>query len=305
MVAAIHPAPRSLPELAEVTTVREFNRLYTTRLGLLRRRHLDTTFSLTEARILFEISRQPGCTASSLRKKLSLDAGYVSRLLSSLTKQQMLKQLTSSQDAREKQLHLTARGESAFAQIDQRAAEQIQALLAFFSPKDRKNFVASIDKVQQILSRRNTVHPRIEKITTFNQDVETLLSEYYESIQVVKRDSNAAIRKLLHDPASAMWIAYVDDTPLGCVILRPLPQIPLASECKRLYVRPKARGLGLANALMLQLEEHARQQGLAWVYLDTKSDLVAAIKLYRKLGYRACPRYNDNPQATLFLRKRL
>lgn len=216
-----------------------------------------------------------------------------------------MEQLTSPQDGREKHLHLTPQGRSAFAQINQRAAEQVQAMLASFSPKDRKTFVASIDKAHQILSRRNAVQPRIERVTAFSQDVESLLHEYYESIQVVKRDSNATVRKLLRDPDSAMWIAYVDETPLGCVILRPLPQIPLSSECKRLYVRPEARGLGLANALMLKLEHHARDQGLAWVYLDTKSDLVAAIKLYRKLGYRACPRYNDNPQATIFLRKRL
>ena len=78
-----------------------------------------------------------------------------------------------------------------------------------------------------------------------------------------------------------------------------------AAEVKRLYVRPAFRGLGLAHALMQAAEEHARAGGLEWLYLDTKDDLHAAIHFYLGTGYQPCPRYNDNPQATLFLRKQL
>jgi len=86
-------------------------------------------------------------------------------------------------------------------------------------------------------------------------------------------------------------------------VLRPLLSVPDAAECKRLYVRPEFRGKGLAKSLMDILEAFAARLGLDWVYLDSKDDLEVAIELYRRRGYEPCERYNDNPQATIFLRK--
>jgi GNAT superfamily N-acetyltransferase len=92
---------------------------------------------------------------------------------------------------------------------------------------------------------------------------------------------------------------------VGCVVLRKLDSIPFAAECKRLYVQPTARGHGTADKLMDALEDFALSKGLHWIYLDSYDDLKAAISLYRKRGYLSCKRYNDNPQATVFLRKNL
>ena len=133
-----------------------------------------------------------------------------------------------------------------------------------------------------------------------------LIEEYYEAIGVVVRDDRAALEHYLADEASSIWIASVRvGDPVGCVMLRPLPEIAEADEVKRLYVRPAQRGLGVAHALMKAAEEHARQKGSQWLYLDTKDDLTPAIHFYLSTGYEHCERYNDNPQATIFLRKRL
>jgi GNAT superfamily N-acetyltransferase len=134
-------------------------------------------------------------------------------------------------------------------------------------------------------------------------DAETLLAEYYELVGVVQRDTPLGLRKLLADEAGGFWIAYVGETAAACVVLRPLSSVPGAAECKRLYVRPEFRGRGLAKVLMDTLEAFAARLGLDWVYLDSKDDLEAAIELYRRRGYKPCERYNDNPQATIFLRK--
>ena len=72
-----------------------------------------------------------------------------------------------------------------------------------------------------------------------------------------------------------------------------------------LGVEIHGRVAGLSQALMRALEDHAAQAGHTSVYLDTKDDLHAAIRLYDQLGYERCERYNDNPQATIFMRKRL
>ncbi len=102
-----------------------------------------------------------------------------------------------------------------------------------------------------------------------------------------------------------MWLASLGDQVVGCVVLRRLPSVPLAAECKRLYVKPAARGKRIATMLLDAQEEYAREQGLDWIYLDSYDDLKAAIALYEQRGYVRCDRYNDNPQATLFMRKRL
>ena len=147
---------------------------------------------------------------------------------------------------------------------------------------------------------------RIDRATTAHlSDAKHLLYEYFDVIGVVLRDDDAAIRAFLDDASSAMWIAYVDGAPAACVAMRPLPDIAGATECKRLYVADSYRRRGLSQALMQALEGYAAGAGYSAVYLDTKDDLHAAIKLYDQLGYERCARYNDNPQATIFMRKRL
>ena len=156
-----------------------------------------------------------------------------------------------------------------------------------------------------ILSKDRKPAVRIVRLCEADDDAFGLLDEYYEAVHVVQRDTPAAIRKIIDDASSGVWIAYLHEKAVGCVVLRRLASVSRAGECKRLYVRPEARGNGIAHALMDTLEAYARSQGLEWIYLDSYDDLKAAIDLYRKRGYVLCERYNDNPQATVFLRKKL
>src|SRR5215470_7229284 len=125
-------------EAEQVSAMREFNRFYTTRLGPLRRRHLDGEFSLTEARILYEIGSNPKLTASSLRNTLGLDAGYISRLLTLLTKRKLVRQAASKEDGREKLLTLSHAGARKLAQLNEQSALQIQEMLGPLSASDRE-----------------------------------------------------------------------------------------------------------------------------------------------------------------------
>lgn len=291
--------------LQQITVWREFNRFYTARLGLLRGRYLDSEFSLTESRILYELVHQRGRTAAGLRKTLGLDAGYISRILMSLSKRGLIEQISSPLDAREKLLKLSAKGAYAAQKLDQQAEEDISRLLESLPLSRRKVLLASLSRVQDIL-RSPSAKTKIVRASTKNlKDVRSLLAEYYEALNVVQRDSSEDVHKLLCDPNTGFWIAYLGTMAAGCVVLRPLPSQPQAGECKRLYVRPAFRANGIAKALLDQLEGFATNSGLMWVYLDSKDDLQAAITLYRQRGYRSCKRYNDNPQATLFLRKRI
>jgi DNA-binding MarR family transcriptional regulator/GNAT superfamily N-acetyltransferase len=295
----------STNETEQVSAMREFNRFYTMRLGLLRRRHLDGEFSLTEARILYEIGSNPKLTASSLRKTLGLDAGYISRLLTLLTRRRLVRQTASKEDGREKLLTLSTAGVKKLAQINERSALQIEELLDPLSAADRETVINSLSKVRSILSEAQKPAVWIVRLSEANDDASRLLEEYYEAVSVIQRDTPEAIQQVIGDDSSGIWVAYLRGRATGCVMLRRLSSIPFAGECKRLYVRPEARGKGLAEALLDAQEAFARIKGLQWIYLDSYDDLKAAVALYRKRGYLPCERYNDNPQATVFLRKNI
>jgi ribosomal protein S18 acetylase RimI-like enzyme len=143
------------------------------------------------------------------------------------------------------------------------------------------------------------------RLSGISDDAIRLLEEYYEAVHVVRRDTPDALQKLINSPCSGVWLAYLGEAAVGCVVLRKLAAVPLAGECKRLYVQPAVRGRRIAEKLLDAQEEFAQREGLRWIYLDSYDDLKAAIALYRKRGYRSCKRYNDNPQATIFLRKNI
>jgi GNAT superfamily N-acetyltransferase len=102
-----------------------------------------------------------------------------------------------------------------------------------------------------------------------------------------------------------VWLAYLDEKAVGCVVLRKLGSIPFAGECKRLYIQPIARGHRIADKLLDGQEDFARGKGLRWIYLDSYDDLKVVIALYRKRGYVSCGLLNDNPQATVSFAKTL
>ncbi|MES2221451.1 MAG: helix-turn-helix domain-containing GNAT family N-acetyltransferase [Acidobacteriota bacterium] len=290
-------------EEEQIAAVREFNRFYTARLGLLRKRHLDGEFSLTEARMLYEIGAIPGRTASSLRNALGLDAGYVSRTLALLTRRKLVRQAASNNDGREKLLTLTVAGNRAVTWLNKKSAGQIRELMATISSTDRAVLLESLAKIRVLLGDVGAHGVRVVRLSKSNADAVRLVQEYYEAIRVVQRDPPGAIQKIIDDPYSGVWLAHIGEKAVGCVVLRKLTSIPGAAECKRLYVQPTARGQGVADKLMDALENFAREIGLWWVYLDSHDGLKAAIGLYRKRGYGSCKRYNDNPQATVFMRK--
>jgi ribosomal protein S18 acetylase RimI-like enzyme len=133
----------------------------------------------------------------------------------------------------------------------------------------------------------------------------TIVDEYNTAVDVLVRDDRAAFERYLDGPG-ALWLAQDGDVIAGCVVMRPLPEAgPRACEVKRLYVRAAFRGAGVAGALMDALEAHAREAGYDAVYLDSKDDLATAIRFYERRGYERIARYNDNPQATVFMRRAL
>jgi len=133
----------------------------------------------------------------------------------------------------------------------------------------------------------------------------SLVDEYYEAVHVIARDDRKKTLEYLTNPQSGVWLAYFDSEPVGCILYRPLPHMGPSGEVKRLYVRPAFRKQGIAQRLLEALESFASGCGAESIYLDTTGDLQPALAFYERNAYLRCPRYNDNPQATIFMRKRL
>jgi N-acetylglutamate synthase-like GNAT family acetyltransferase len=132
-----------------------------------------------------------------------------------------------------------------------------------------------------------------------------IIEEYYEAAAVVARDAKDDFTRIYFRDGAGVWLATVENYVVGCVALRPLSTMPQSGEVKRLYVQPQQRGSGIAATLYQALELYARQYGYKSLYLDTTDEMVAAQRFYSALGYKSAPRYNDNPQATIFMRKDL
>lgn len=135
-----------------------------------------------------------------------------------------------------------------------------------------------------------------EATATDAETVRDLLEEYYGAANVVVRQES---------DRTTYWVAYCDERAAGCISLRPYPALQAAAEIKRLYVRPEFRNHGLAQKLLAELERAAAELGYEWLYLDTTDEMHPAQRLYQRSGYQVCERYNENPQATIFMRKPL
>ncbi len=132
-----------------------------------------------------------------------------------------------------------------------------------------------------------------------------LLRLYFAEGDVRFKDTERTVLSQVQAPSLGFYVAEISEELAGCVLCRALVSDADAAECKRLYVRPEFRGHGVATGLMDVIEAEARAAGFAWMYLDSKDNFVDAMAMYRRHGYVECPRYNDNPQATFFFRKRL
>lgn len=138
-----------------------------------------------------------------------------------------------------------------------------------------------------------------------------LVEEYFETIGVVSREDRDKFVNEYFAKGRGLWLARIGGELAGCVGLRRLqlpdgfPEGLPCSEIKRMYVRDKFRGRGIAQKLLMAAERFARETGYAWIYLDTTSQMVAAARLYERNGYERCERYNENPQATIFMKKKL
>jgi DNA-binding MarR family transcriptional regulator/ribosomal protein S18 acetylase RimI-like enzyme len=290
----------------EIGQVRRFNRVVTQRVGALQDSYLSRGRPLGEARLVFEAGLSESVDVSSLRQRLGLDSGYLSRLLRSLEGQGVVEVRRKANDGRARQVHLTQKGRGEFETYNVLSNQLAASLLSPLQPAQRTRLVAAMAEVERLM-RASAVEMAVEPADS--ADAWWCLEQYYaELAERFEAGFDPLLGNTFHavemtPPAGWFVLARLDGAPIGCGALKALDR--QAGEIKRVWTAPQARGMGVASRLMDRLEALGREAGFKILQLDTNKALSEAHALYRKRGYQEIGRYNDNPYAHHWFEKAL
>jgi DNA-binding MarR family transcriptional regulator/GNAT superfamily N-acetyltransferase len=288
-----------------IAQVRRFNRVVTERVGALSDRYLARPRGLGAARVLWEIGSE-GCEVRTLRSRLRLDSGQLSRLLRSLEGDGLIGLLRSPVDARIRVARLTAAGIAERELLDARSDDLAASILAPLDDDERGRLLAAMHTVERIIVASLV---DIRPVDPAAPDARRCLRAYFaelgrrSDIPFDPATGSTAEPHEVRPPAGAFLVAYVGDEPIGCGAIKHHPGEP--SDIKRMWVAESARGLGIGRRLLADLERLAREHGDDAVRLETNKALVEAIAMYESSGYRRVPAFNDEPFAHYWFQKPL
>jgi DNA-binding MarR family transcriptional regulator/GNAT superfamily N-acetyltransferase len=277
-----------------VEAVRGFNRFYTRQIGLLQEHLLESQFSLTEARVLYELAHREGVTATEIGRELGLDASYLSRILRGFEKRGVISKQSSERDGRQSLLRLTETGREEFTRLDTEACDEISVLLNGLPASEQDRLVAAMQTIQGILSpapdRKVPYLLRPHQPGDMGWIVQrhgALYADEYgweETFEGLVAGIAADFLRQ-HDPKrERCWIAERDGENVGSVLL--VRESDTVAKLRLLLVEPKARGLGIGGRLVSECLRFARRAGYRKVTLWTNSVLYAARHIYEKAGFR-------------------
>jgi DNA-binding MarR family transcriptional regulator/GNAT superfamily N-acetyltransferase len=279
-----------------VEAVRRFNRFYTRKIGVLGEGLLDSPYTLTQARVLYELAHRERPTASDLVKDLGLDPGYLSRILRGFEKHGLLARAPSTEDARQRHLTLTPQGRKAFASLDRITRQQIAALLSPLSEPQQTQIETAMQQIEGVLGDdaptpvpagyRLRPHRPGDMGWVVHRHGALYAAEYGwdESFEALVAEIVAGFIKHFDPTRERCWIAEGEGQILGSVFL--VQDSPAVAKLRLLLVEPAARGLGLGRRLVEECIDFARRTGYRRIRLWTNRNLAAARHLYERLGFQ-------------------
>jgi DNA-binding MarR family transcriptional regulator/N-acetylglutamate synthase-like GNAT family acetyltransferase len=283
-----------LPTDEQIEKVRSFNRFYTRHIGLLTEGLLESPFSLTEARVLYELAHRGPVTAADLGRELGLDAGYLSRLVKRFDAQGLIQRSPSSSDKRQFLLSLADKGLAAFAPLNQASANQVAAMLSGLSVSERERLVQAMTTVERLVGGDlGTDLPYILRshrpgdIGWIAHRQGLLYAQEYgwdQTFEALVAEIAAAFVRNFDPQWERCWIAERAGEVVGSVFL--VRHSAEVAKLRLLYVEPSARGLGLGRRLVDECIGFARAKGYRTLTLWTNDVLVAARSIYQATGFR-------------------
>jgi DNA-binding MarR family transcriptional regulator/GNAT superfamily N-acetyltransferase len=287
--------------------MRRFNRFYTRQIGLLEEGLLNSPFSLTEVRTLYELAHRDQSTAGELCKELGLDAGYLSRILRRFEKPGWIEKKQSPTDARQSLLRLTKEGQKAFKPLEARSSDQVRAIIGSLPPSQQDGLISAMETIESILNpdlekqapvgiiagRKNenrTFALRPHKPGDMGWVVHrhgVLYSEEYrydDRFEALVAEIVAEFIANYNPARERCWMAESHGQIVGSVFL--VEKSKKVAKLRLLLVEPSARGMGIGKRLVAECVRFARKTGYKTMMLWTQSELAAARKIYQQAGFQ-------------------
>ncbi|SFG46989.1 bifunctional helix-turn-helix transcriptional regulator/GNAT family N-acetyltransferase [Sporolactobacillus nakayamae] len=279
------------------TKIRTFNRFYTNVLGLLDRHILSSAFSLTEARVLLEIQLMPQCTAKKIIEKLTIDAGYLSRILNTFERKDWIVRENDSNDRRSSIIRLVPKGKQELERLSEKSDQQIERLIHGINAAEQKQLLDAMETIYAILGGNND-----PKLRCFQASDHTFIVNAHRNLYAREYGFNDKFVQYVADAVSAfmdchdsekekIWILDEGNEAKGCIaIVRESESI---AQLRWFLLDQSLRGRGYGHKLLDTAIQFCREQGYKKVILWTVSDLKAARHLYGSKGF-TCVQQHPN-----------
>ena len=287
-----------------VLQIRSFNRTVAERIGAVHDRFLHRKRPMNESRLIWEIGPD-GEELRTLRTRLGLDSGYLTRVMGSLEKQGLVTVYSTKQDGRVRRAHLTKAGLRERAELDRRSDDLAVHILEVLTDRQRDQLTSAMRQVERLLQasmiRFGTEDPTsADAIWCFEQYFAELNARFEAGFDPA-RSISADAHELL-PPRGALVIARLRGRPVGCGALKFAEK--QSAELKRMWIAPAVRGLGVGRRMLSELERLASKRGIRLLRLETNRTLKEAIALYRGSGYIEVGAFNTEPYAHHWFEKR-
>jgi DNA-binding MarR family transcriptional regulator/GNAT superfamily N-acetyltransferase len=283
-----------------VDTVRRFNRFYTRAIGVLQEAWLHSSFSLTEARVLYELAHREKPTATAVGSSLDLDPGYLSRILAAFEKRGLIEKSPSEDDGRQSLLALTEEGRRQFAPLEARTVQEVRGMLQKLRENEQRQLTAAMQTIEHLLAPADNNRPHSATKASYvlrphqcgdmgwivhRQGVlYTQEYGYDERFEALAAEIVAKFIQRYDPKRERCWIAEKDGEIVGSVFVTAKSRT--IAKLRLLYVEPAARGLGIGSRLVAECIRFARHAGYKKMILWTQSELDAARHIYKRAGFR-------------------
>src|SRR5947209_6199307 len=277
-----------------IEAVRRFNRFYTRQIGVLHEGLLQSQFSLTEVRVLYELAHREHSTAGELSEVLGLDPGYLSRILRGFQARGLISREASKSDARQTLLALTEKGEETFHTLDTRSNREVGTMLDGLSPAQRWQLVTAMQRIEQVLGGESPNRAPYLLRTHQPGDMGWVVYRhgaiyageygYSEEFEALVAEIVAHFLRHFDAARERCWIAERDGEIVGSIFL--VKKSKTVAKLRLLLVEPSARGLGIGHRLVEECISFARRTGYKKLALWTQRELAAARRIYKRTGFR-------------------
>ncbi len=278
---------------AQISAVRAFNRFYTRKLGVLDQQLLKSPFSLSEARVLYELAQRDNVAAKEVGIELGLDPGYLSRIVQKFDEDGLITRKALPSDRRQFQLGLTAKGRQAFAKLERSSQDDVAAMLTALPPGGAARLTAAMGAIERLLGAPHTPQrpailrdPRPGDMGWVVQSHGELYAREYgfnSSFEALVAEIAAKFLASFDASRERCWIADIDGAHVGSVFL--VRQTDDVAKLRLLLVDPAGRGHGLGRRLVGECISFARACGYRKITLWTQSILLTARKIYQDAGF--------------------